>query len=271
MKNKIILALLLVCALSAPVFAKAVTMDELRAQIASLQAQIAQLLAQLAQQQGNGSTAWCHTFDTNLGMGSGGSEVEALQTALAKDGAKSWEYKGYDGDFDEMTASAVVGFQEKYASEILTPLGLKHGTGYVGKSTRAKLNKLYGCGQSTNLPQMMDLSLYVQDKSYVATSSCSVTKKVMYKVPKTVAVADASLKILFGDELSTYGVYKSVSIVNGVAKVLLESSMTPKGYPISALSSCESSHMSAVLKDTLTQYSSIKSVQLLSPEGIIQF
>lgn len=271
MKNKIILVLLLVCALSAPVFAKAITMDELRTQIALLQSQIANPLAQLAKQQG-GTTPWCHTFNTNLGIGSKGEDYKALEGALIKDGSlEPLDNTVGFSVFNEFIASAVVAFQEKYASEILTPSGLKHGTGYVGKSTRAKLNKLYGCGQSTSSPQTMELSLYIQDKSYVATSSCSVTKKVTYKVIKTVAVADASLKILFSGELSAYGIYKSVSIVNGTAKVMLENSMTPKGYPISALSSCESSHMSAVLKDTLTQYSSVKSVELWSPEGIIQF
>lgn len=119
--------------------------------------------------------------------------------------------------------------------------------------------------------EVMDLSIYIQDKSYVATSSCSVTKEVIYKVPKTTAVADTSLKILFNDELSTYGVYESVSIVNGVAKVMLVSNMTSAGTSVSSLSSCESSHLSSVLEDTLTQYSSIKSVELWSPQGLIQF
>jgi len=100
---------------------------------------------------GGGSQSWCHTFNTNLKVGDENDEIVALQTALAKDGAKNWEYKGYDGVFDEMTASAVSGFQEKYASNILTPNGISHGTGYVGASTRAKLNSLYGClNQSTN-------------------------------------------------------------------------------------------------------------------------
>ncbi len=113
--------------------------------------------------------------------------------------------------------------------------------------------------------EMMDLPIYIQDKIYVETSSCSVTKKVIYKVPKTSAVADASLKILFSDELSWYGKYKSVSIVNGTAKVVVEELR-------GSLASCESSHLFAVLKDTLTQYGSIKSVELIRPDGsVIQF
>ena len=75
-------------------------------------------------------------------MGQNGSAVIALQTALQKDG----ESVSITSTFDEQTASAVTGFQEKYISDILTPVGLNHGTGYVGVSTRARLNKLYSCG-----------------------------------------------------------------------------------------------------------------------------
>jgi len=116
-----------------------------------------------------------------------------------------------------------------------------------------------------------DLILYIQDKEIAATSDCGVTKKVVYRVPKTIAVADASLKILFSEELSKYGIYKSVSIVDGAAKIMLESDNTSQGLPISSLSSCESSHMLSVLRDTLTQNETIKSIELFSPKGIIQF
>lgn len=125
--------------------AKAVTVEELQTQISTLLAQIASLQQQLAQLQGG--EVWCHTFNINLRYGDSGTEVKALQTALEKEGfriAENEKLKSYFGDF---TASAVVGFQEKYRAEILTPLGLKYGTGYVGPATRAKLNQLYGCKQ----------------------------------------------------------------------------------------------------------------------------
>ena len=124
--------------------AKAVTVEELQIQIAALQAQIAALQQQLAELQEK--EGWCHDFNVNLKYGDAGNEVQALQIALEKEGFSipDLEKKGvaYFGDY---TASAVVGFQEKYASEILAPWGLVHGTGFVGLTTRAKLNNIYGC------------------------------------------------------------------------------------------------------------------------------
>ena len=92
---------------------------------------------------GSGSAAWCYTFNNNLRVGSVGNDTIALLTALEKEGFSAGQ--GQRGVLDEALASLVVGFQEKYASEILTPNGLAHGTGFVGASTRAKLNSLYGC------------------------------------------------------------------------------------------------------------------------------
>ncbi|HXK31964.1 MAG TPA: peptidoglycan-binding protein, partial [Candidatus Paceibacterota bacterium] len=114
----------------------------LLSQIQQIMAQIAQLQEQLALLTGT-PVSWCHTFTTNLAIGVSGPEVEALQSALEKQGLYR---KGTKSSyFDESLASAVVGFQQKYSSEILTPWRLRYGTGFVGNTTRIKLNALYGC------------------------------------------------------------------------------------------------------------------------------
>jgi hypothetical protein len=117
----------------------------------------------------------------------------------------------------------------------------------------------------------MDIALFVQNKEVAKKLDCRVTTKIEYTIPKTKAVDDAVLKILFADELSKYGVYESVTVEKDVAKIMLESNMTPEQKPIGSLSSCERGHLLSVLKDTLKQYEPIKSVELYSPEGKIVF
>lgn len=108
---------------------------------------------------GGGTQAWCHRFNTNLKVGDEGVEVAELQEALSEQGftfsanfGRIENVAGVAGHrygfYRDETASVVTGFQEKYANDILTPNGLQHGTGYVGASTRAKLNALYGCRSS---------------------------------------------------------------------------------------------------------------------------
>ena len=46
--------------------------------------------------------------------------------------------------FGILTYKAVIKFQEKYAKDILVPWGFVKGTGYVGKTTLAKINELIG-------------------------------------------------------------------------------------------------------------------------------
>ena len=88
------------------------------------------------------------TFTTNLSFGSRGTQVTTLQQVLNRDpdtriASSGPGSPGNETDyFGPLTKTAVVRFQEKYVSDILTPAGLTQGNGYVGPSTRAKLNTL---------------------------------------------------------------------------------------------------------------------------------
>lgn len=83
-----------------------------------------------------------YNFTQPLKRGMQGADVVALQHVLKIEGIfqDSQPFTGYYGD---ITFNDVVQLQEKYSSEILTPLGLTHGTGAVGASTLAWLNKKY--------------------------------------------------------------------------------------------------------------------------------
>ncbi len=68
--------------------------------------------------------------------------VSCLQRFLKDQGSDIYPEGLVTGYFGSLTQSAVIRFQEKYSSEILLPLGLSSGTGYVGPSTRAKINEM---------------------------------------------------------------------------------------------------------------------------------
>ncbi|HEY1037553.1 MAG TPA: hypothetical protein VGE62_03130 [Candidatus Paceibacterota bacterium] len=130
-----------------------------------------------------------------------------------------------------------------------------------------------GTGTSTvpGTDETMSLTLYVQDKEIARVSDCSATRKVTYEVPKTTAVADASLRILFGDELARYGTYESVRIEDGVAKVTISNSKVTSAPFIESLSSCEAAHLMSVLNKTLAQYESVQSVEIFTLAGKVEF
>ena len=143
-------------------------------EIATLQAQIAALLDQIkdlqsAQKSGSGSTytttttttggtaACSFTWTRNLSIGSTGDDVRQLQrflngnpqTQVAVSGAGS---PGNESSYyGPATARAVSKFQELYAAQILTPLGLTKGTGGFYTSTRTHLNEVCQRGTASNI------------------------------------------------------------------------------------------------------------------------
>ena len=70
-----------------------------------------------------------------------GDDVKALQEILIAEGTWTRPDIGATGYFGPITKASLAAFQDKYADEILAPLGLTKGTGYFGPSTRSFLQK----------------------------------------------------------------------------------------------------------------------------------
>src|ERR1035437_6480989 len=137
-----------------------------------------------------GGQSWCHTFNSNFGIGTRSAEIAALQTALSRAGNDTGTGSSDPTPlFNEQVAAAVTGFQEKYASEILTPNGLQHGTGYVGASTRMKLNSLYGCSDP------VPVSSFLASPTY---GSAPLAVSFSYNLGGSL-VSESSYSITFGD------------------------------------------------------------------------
>ena len=125
------------------------TIEELKVKIAEIMAQVAALQAQLTELKEvtiEGCTI--ASFDRNLQQGMSGDDVKCLQIILnsTSDTQVAASGVGSAGNettyFGLLTKAAVIKFQVKYASDILASWGLSTGTGFLGSSTRAKLNEL---------------------------------------------------------------------------------------------------------------------------------
>src|SRR5438105_3617865 len=87
------------------------------------------------------TTSSCDTLTRNLKQGMSGADVLLVQqilnrapsTRIASAGIGS---PGYETTyFGTRTRLAVIKFQNLYRTKVLTPYGLKQGTGFVGAST----------------------------------------------------------------------------------------------------------------------------------------
>lgn len=125
--------------------------------------------------------------------------------------------------------------------------------------------------ESTEDSETMTISVFIQDKQAAFDSDCSVTQKVTYEIPRTEGVADASLRILFSEELARYGTYESILVENETAFVTIRTDATTSGNLLESLSSCEIAHLQSVLGDTLTQYPAIKRIEILTQDGKVDF
>ena len=139
MNKKIIISILaVVFTFSIVGLASAVILEELQAQFNDLLVKYNLLLTQVGQSVT--TTGYCLFSDLKLGMTS--AEVTALQQGL-KQNPVVYPEGLVTGYFGPLTKAAVIRFQNNFATEILSPWGLTKGTGFVGSTTRTKLNAMY--------------------------------------------------------------------------------------------------------------------------------
>jgi Domain of unknown function DUF11/Putative peptidoglycan binding domain len=113
----------------------------------------------------------------SLGKENTKADVLKLQAFLNSNGSRL----PVTGFYGPMTAAAVRAFQQKYASEILVPLGLTRPTGNVYGSTQRKINAL-ACG-------IVSPTLVSSAKPVGVAVTKSVAPKIIPKKPVKKAVA----------------------------------------------------------------------------------
>lgn len=88
-------------------------------------------------------------FVNEMQFGDRNNDVKELQKFLSQF-PDIYPERLTTGYFGSLTKQAVIRFQNKFKSDILTPAGLKYGTGYVGQYTLDKLNEMNECSIETD-------------------------------------------------------------------------------------------------------------------------
>lgn len=117
---------------------------EVISEIENLLSQLKERLSEFSSEPSTPETPLnCERFEEDLYYGMRNEDqVRCLQQFLKSQGEQIYPEGLVTGNFLSLTKSAVIRFQEKHAEDVLEPWNLEQGTGYVGETTRAKINQI---------------------------------------------------------------------------------------------------------------------------------
>jgi peptidoglycan hydrolase-like protein with peptidoglycan-binding domain len=154
----------------------------------------------------------CYVFSKYLQVGSRGEDVKQLQVLLnqSSDTQVALSGAGSPGNettyFGPATLKAIIKFQEKHSIEVLAPAGLIRGTGFVGRLTLAKLNKL--CDGTGTPHPITPVSYSINTDKTIYNSSDTIT--ITLKATNTASTSQ-TLSFTNGCQTSfTIGEYDSI-------------------------------------------------------------
>ena len=115
-------------------------------------------------------------FTQTLSPGDNNESVRQLQRALNEDPATLVAFDGIGSPgeessfYGEKTKNAVILFQEKFESEILTPRQLDTGTGIFDDTTKDKLNELFAIPETLDKETLLSKKLLSDEISSIISS-----------------------------------------------------------------------------------------------------
>lgn len=131
------------------------------------------------------SSVSAYTFTRTLTIGSSGQDVHELQKILNQNPLTQLGVTGVGSPgqetfyFGELTRQAVIRFQNKYAPQILHPINLTAGTGFVGTKTIEFLN-------SQNFTSQAEISSQTDEQTEINTQTAqSITTSAPINMQST--------------------------------------------------------------------------------------